>query len=97
MSVHGEYSRALENVVSQLEALADERAPAWATQLSDARVARHPDLTSAARACLDALSSMQRDGRDPDEVSPAGARADALEGAIEHLLAHCRIVLGVTD
>ena len=48
MSVHGEYSRALENLRAVVEMLDPARAEAHRAALDQARLSAQPDLSSAA-------------------------------------------------
>jgi len=98
MSVYGEYSRALENAMTRVEGLSDVRATEWSSLLAAARVESHGDLSTAARSCLDALARLDEAWRAEPGGAPAGAgAANDLRGAIDHLLAHCRAVLGLSD
>ena len=53
MSVHGEYSRALENLIACLRALDPADAKGWIRRLERVRIEGHPDLSSAARVGFD--------------------------------------------
>ncbi|MAG31240.1 MAG: hypothetical protein CL908_10180 [Deltaproteobacteria bacterium] len=59
MSVHGEYSRALETLVTLVQHLEDPRAPEWVELLEHARVEEQRDLTGAARCCIAALDRVE--------------------------------------
>jgi hypothetical protein len=94
VSVHGEYSRALESLVARVRCVAHEERERWLSALEESRVERNPDLTRAATRCREALAAMA-----PTlglSASDASARdAEGLREPFEHLLAHCRIVLGL--
>jgi len=95
LSVHAEYGRALQVFTAHVRGLADPRARDWTRALEAARVDADRDLSSAARACLAALDSIERSWV-ADAASGAGPPvASALRDAFEHLHAHCRIVLGL--
>lgn len=84
LSVHGEYSRALENVVVCVRALDRPERSDWLDALEGARLSAHPDLSSAARAALSTVSVLHQ--------TPAGER---LTDVVSHLEAHCRAILGL--
>ena len=86
MSVHGEYSRALEALLDRIRSLDHPRSEAWREQLEAARLGAHPDLSTAARACLQTLASIDRD--------PIASHLEGLRDPWERLEAHCRIILG---
>ena len=85
MSVHGEFGRALENLLAAVEMLPPDQASAHLEALSQARVSAQPDLSSAARVALQALADL-------DDVQVSG---DRLSELADHLDAHCRAILGL--
>ena len=87
MSVHGEYSRALESLIACVRALEVPDRNDWLSRLEQARVERNHDLSAAAKQARETL----RDLEGIDSQSPRLAEAST------HLLAHCRVVLGVND
>ena len=94
MSVHGEYSRALESLVARVRCLAREDRERWLSALEASRIERNPDLTRAATRCREALEAMAPTfGLSPSDA--ATTDAEMLREPFEHLLAHCRIVLGL--
>ena len=86
MSVHGEFGRALENLLAAVEMLPPDQASAHLEALSQARVSAQPDLSSAARVALQALEDL-------DGVQVSG---DRLSELADHLDAHCRAILGLS-
>ena len=97
MSVHGEYNRSLEALLISVRRLRDETLGGeWADALEAARSGRHADLSTAATACLDALESMDAAS---ELSSPTGASSevDSLREPYQHLMAHCRSILGVSS
>jgi hypothetical protein len=94
VSVHGEYSRALESLLARVRCLTREERERWLSALEEARVERNPDLTRAATRCRETLEAMAPTlGLSAAEA--ASRDAEALREPFEHLLAHCRIVLGL--
>ncbi len=87
MSVHGEYSRALESLIACVRALDLPGRESRLERLANARVERHPDLSTAARNSLEAL-------RDLSEIETASPR---IEEASTHLQSHCRMILGIAE
>ena len=84
MSVHGEFGRSLENLLAAVEMLPPAQAAPHRAALERARMSDQPDLSSAARAALEALPALRG-------VETPGHRLDEL---CEHLEAHCRAILG---
>ena len=97
MSVHGEYNRALEALLTSLRLLGDPRAKAWIEGLESARPHAGLDLSNAASACLDALNALDRARGLSSRVPEVGPDRDPLREPFEHLRAHCRMVLGIRD
>jgi hypothetical protein len=96
MSVHGEYSRALEALLVCVQRLEGDSASQWAGGLTNARSSQQPDLSSAAKACLvvlDAIDSERALSSPPD----IGPDADPLRGPFGSLRAHCHALLGTPD
>jgi len=87
MSVHGEYSRALETLIACIRALNRPDRDEWIGRLERARVERNPDLTVASKIAIEM--------REPLEELTAGA-PPALD-ACTHLLSHCRLILGIRE
>lgn len=84
MSVHGEYSRALESLIACVRALQESDRDDWLGRLEQARVEGNPDLSAAAKRAREVL-------RDLDGIDSESPR---LAEASTHLLAHCRLILG---
>jgi hypothetical protein len=84
MSVHGEYSRALEALITFTRALAPDVRADWPERLESARIGQHPDLSTAARTALDTVEGL----REICANSPPIAAAEA------HLRSHCGAILG---
>lgn len=85
MSVHGEFGRALENLLAAVEMLPPAQASPHRAALERARLSDQPDLSSAARTALEALHGLA-------ELDVERDRLTALAG---HLDAHCRAILGL--
>lgn len=83
MSVHGEYSRSLENLIAALQPLEDTQGRSWQKSLESARLDSQPDLSAAARAAEQAAAAIA--------PSPPAPHVEALR---DHLLALCASVLG---
>ena len=96
MSVHGEYSRALETMLVSLRRLEEEGAKEWTEALLRARVDGGLDLSTAARDCLLVLESIDAT-RDLSSPAGIGSETDPLREPFQHLLLHCRSVLGSSD
>ncbi len=96
MSVHGEYGRALEALLSCVQRIDDATARDWADGLANARATQNPDLSTAAKTCLRVLDAIKTEGvlSTPAGIGPD---TDALREPYLHLLAHCRMVLGTAD
>ncbi len=86
MSVHAEYSRALETILDRLRSLPHPEVESWLEQFEAARVGAQPDLSAAARACLRVLKSI--------ELDPNARATEGLRDPHERLEAHCRAILG---
>ena len=84
MSVHGEYSRALETLIACARALAPDVRADWTTRLEKARIERQPDLSAAARTALDVLRGLDTIAQESPPIAAAQA----------HLRAHCGVILG---
>jgi len=87
LSVHSEYSRALESLIACVRALDRPDRESWLERLTNARVDHNPDLSTAARTCLEAVHDLT----ETDVVSPRVADASA------NLRAHCQMILGSPD
>jgi hypothetical protein len=87
LSVHSEYSRALESLIACVRALDRPDRERWLERLTNARVDHNPDLSTAARTSLEAVSDLA----ETDVASPRVADASA------NLRAHCRMILGGLD
>jgi len=85
MSVHGEFGRALQGVIGAVEMLEPATAAPHRQALEEARLAHQPNLESAARVALTALSAL----------SELENSAEHLPTAAAHLDAHCRAILGL--
>ena len=87
MSVHGEFGRALENLLAAVDMLPPAEAAPHRAALERARLSAQPDLSSAARSARDALRGL----------SAVDVPGDRLAALAEHLDAHCRAILGVSS
>lgn len=96
MSVHGEYARALEALLICVQRLETATAEQWATGLTQARSSQNPDLSSAAKACMRVLDSIEAE-RSLSSPAPAGPDLDPLREPFVHLRGHCRAVLGISQ
>ena len=96
MSVHGEYGRALEALLISVQRLETATAKQWATGLIQARASQNPDLSSAAKACMRVLDSIDAE-RSISSPAPAGPDLDPLREPFATLRAHCRAVLGISQ
>jgi hypothetical protein len=94
MSVHGEYGRALETLISRMREVEGDSAPEWSTTLLDARIDRNPDLSTAASKCMVLLDQLDQSLHVTVEHERTG-NADYLRGPFDHLRAHCRSLLGI--
>jgi len=94
MSVHGEYSRALESLLSRVRELTDPAAAEWVEALTSARVDRNPDLSTAAGRCMDVLDALDAAVGVTRSTDCAG-NAHYLRDPFDHLRAHCRSLLGI--
>lgn len=86
MSVHGEYSRALETLIDHVRTLSHQDAVSWLQTLESARIDDQRDLSTAARTGLGLITRMQKD--------PVITQSKALREPIDHLEAHIRAILG---
>jgi len=93
VSVHGEYSRSLEALLSCLKRLETTAAKDWALGLTRARSSQNPDLSTAATACMRVLDTIDAE-RALSSEAEIGPDSDALREPSAHLRAHCRAVLG---
>ncbi len=93
MSVHNEYGRALEALLTSIRRIESEDAQQWATDLEAARFGQHGNLSVAAKQCLIALDRINAD-RDLWGPPGVGPDVDPLRDPYQHLLAHCRSILG---
>jgi hypothetical protein len=96
MSVHGEYGRALEALLICVQRLDTAAAKQWAAGLTQARSSQNPDLSTAARACMRVLDSIDAE-RSLSSRAQIGPDLDPLREPFAHLYAHCRAVLGISD
>jgi uncharacterized protein YukE len=99
MSVHGEYARALESLIARLRLSTHPNRDRWLGALEAARPDRNPDLSTAATACRALLHEIAATLEQSADHPPDGARTTAedaawLLDAHDHLLAHCRALLG---
>ena len=99
MSVHGEYGRTLESLIARVRISTHPDRERWLGALEAARVDRNPDLSTAATACRTLLHEIaarleQNPDHPPDGAAITVEEAAWLLEACEHLLAHCRAVLG---
>lgn len=94
MSVHGEYSRALEALLTPLRQIEGTREMAWVVALENVRISAHRDLSAAASACLTTLTAIDA-ARDLSSGSAEiGPENDTLRAPFQHLKAHCEALLG---
>ncbi len=96
MSVQNEYGRALEALLICVQRLEISVANDWAAGLMKARTSQNPDLTTAAKACLCVLESIDAE-RSLSSRAQIGPDLDTLRGPYVHLHAHCRAMLGTSD
>jgi hypothetical protein len=87
MSVHGEYSRALETLIACVRALNRPDRDEWIERLERARVERNPDLTAASKLAIEMRGPLE----DLTEGAPPAV------DACERLLSHCRLILGIQE
>jgi hypothetical protein len=66
---------------------------AWLESLEAARVERNPDLTTAATVCQQSLESIS-EALSLGTPGEGSGGAEWLGETYEHLVAHCRAVLG---
>ena len=96
MSVHSEYSRALETLLVCVQRLADNSASDWVQGLRDARAGQHPDLCTAAKKCLVVLDAIDVE-RALSSTTGIGPDPDPLREPFGSLRAHCHALLGTPD
>jgi hypothetical protein len=96
MSVHGEYGRALEALMICVQRLDTAAGSRWATELAQVRSSQSLDLSTAAKACMRVLDSIDAE-RSLSSPTPPGPDLDPLREPFVHLQAHCRAVLGMTQ
>jgi hypothetical protein len=96
MSVHGEYDRALEALLTSVQRLETVAARDWAAALTQARSSQNPDLSTAAKACMRVLDSIDAQ-RSLSSNAHVGPDPDPLREPFVHLRAHCRAVVGTSD
>ena len=96
MSVHAEYSRALEALLICVQRLETAAAEQWVIGLTQARSSQNQDLSSAAKACMRVLDSIEAE-RSFSSPAPAGPDLDPLREPFANLRAHCRAVLGTSQ
>ena len=96
MSVHGEYSRALEALLVCVQRLADNPASDWVQGLRDARAGQHPDLCAAAKKCLVVLDAIDVE-RALSSTTGIGPDPDPLREPFANLRALCHVLLGIPD
>ena len=96
MSVHSEYGRALEALLTAVRRLDTAAAKDWAAGLTQARSSQYPDLSTAAKVCMRVLDSIDAQ-RSLSSNAPIGPDLDPLREPFVHLRAHCRAVLGTSD
>lgn len=96
MSVHAEYGRALEALLLCVQRLDSAAGKQWATGLIQARSSQNPDLSSAAKSCMQVLDSIDAK-RSLSSLAHPGPDLDPLREPFAHLRAHCRAVLGISQ
>jgi hypothetical protein len=94
MSVHSEYGRALESLLSRLRELESDRTGEWIDALEGVRSDRNADLSTAATKCMAVLDSLDAALHVTSEDECA-SHARYLRDPFEHLRAHCRSLLGI--
>lgn len=101
MSVHGEYSRALRNVLERLEESETLVGREWQDILDAAQLRSDGDLSTAARAALAVMARLEAElaragsaGGVAANSKLGGARLEPLRDACHHLRAHCHAILG---
>jgi len=86
VSVHSEYSRALEAILDRLRSLDHAQTENWLAMFEAARVGNQADLSSAAREARRLLAIIAND--------PKAQSVDGLHEPRARLEAHCRAILG---
>jgi hypothetical protein len=97
MSVHGEYSRALEALLTPLRQIELEMESGWVIALENARVGAQRDLSAAAKTCLLALEAIDAERHLSTRSPDIGPENDPLRAPFQHLQAHCEALLGPSD
>jgi len=96
MSVHTEYGRALDALLFGLQRLGAPEARGWAAELVEARVSQNLDLGTAATLCMGVLDHID-EVRSLSSQTGIGPDLDPLREPFDHLRAHCRAVLGLSE
>jgi len=96
LSVHGEYNRSLESLLSDVRKLDSNSTDAWVSALEESRSSQAPDLSTAASRCLAVLERIDTD-RSLSNTSGVGPDLDPLREPFLHLRAHCRAILGISE
>jgi hypothetical protein len=86
VSVHSEYSRAVEAMLDRIQALDHPQRDSWIAELESSRVGSHPELSAAARTARAVLTSIAKD--------PEARTVEGLIDPRDRLEAHCRAILG---
>ena len=86
MSVHGEFSRALEALIDRLRGFDHSATMGWIALLEETRIGQQPDLSAAAHEAVRILGLIRNH---PDAKNVSG-----LVDPMSRLEAHCRAVLG---
>jgi hypothetical protein len=94
MSVHGEYSRALEALLAPLRQIELDVEREWVVALENARIGAQRDLSAAANTCLIALEAIDAERHLSSSSSEIGPENDALRAPFQHLKSHCEALLG---
>ena len=102
VSVHGEYLRALRVVQLRLAESEFLLGEGWDAKLESAQLEEGRDLSSAARASLELLASLEAELEGQSAVADGGGasgspleRLELLRDACHRLRAHCHAILGV--
>lgn len=96
MSVHGEYSRAIQSLLTIVEKLEVGDSKKWVGAINQVRSSQHPDLSSAARACVQLLEALDAE-RGLSSIQEIGPDSDPLREPFFHLLGHCKAILGLQE
>ncbi len=97
MSVHGEYSRSLEALLTPLRQRELDQEREWVIALEQVRLGAHPDLSAAANACLIALEAIDSARHLSSNSTEIGPENNPLRAPFQHLKAHCKALLGPSD